>query len=161
MRSILSFSVLTLCLIVVGCDSGEEEPEVIQLPLPQEVAEEDYIETDSGLKYFDLVPGDSTFPMAQVGQELVVHYDAWLENGMMVESTLFFNNGNPITFILGNGEVIEGWEEGILGMFPGGLRQLVIPPELAYGEEGLSRVPPNATLIYEIDYLGFLQAAKN
>lgn len=62
---------------------------MVDLPLPQEVADSDYIETESGLKYVDLVPGDTTFPAAEVGQEVVVHYNAWLENGLMVESSIF------------------------------------------------------------------------
>lgn len=161
MRSIYTFSLFTLILLVLaGCDSTEE-PETVQLPLPQVVAEDDYIVTDSGLKYFDLVPGDTTFPISEIGQELVVHYNAWLENGMMIESTRFFGGGTPITFVLGGGQVIEGWEEGLMGVYPGGVRQLVIPPDLAYGEEGVSGVPPNSTLIYEIDYLGFLQTSTN
>ena len=148
-------SLLVFLLLFTGCDSGED-PETVQLPLPQEVAEEDYIETESGLKYFDLVPGDTSFQAAENGQEVVVHYNAWLENGLMVESSIFFS-GNPIVFVLGNGQVIQGWEEGMLGMHPGGTRQLVIPPELAYGDAAVASIPPNSTLIYEIDYQGFLQ----
>ena len=160
MQYIPSYALLSLFLLFfVGCDSGED-PQVVELPLPLEVAEADYTVTDSGLKYFDLVPGDTTFPISVVGQEVVVHYNAWLENGMMIESTRFFGGGNPLSFVLGNGQVIDGWEEGLLGMYPGGLRQLVIPPELAYGEQGVSGVPPNSTLIYEVDYLGFLQVSN-
>ena len=160
MRSISTFTLFTLIILVLaGCDSGEE-PETIQLPLPQVVAAEDYIETESGLLYFDLAPGDTTFPIAELGQEVVVHYNAWLESGLMVESSVFFGGGDPIIFVLGSGQVIEGFEEGVLGMYPGGLRQIIVPPELAYGEAGLSDIPPNATLIYEIDYLGFLQVSN-
>lgn len=150
--------VFAFFLLFAGCDSGEE-PETVQLPLPQEVAEADYTETESGLKYFDLVPGDTTFPAAVTGQEVVVHYNAWLESGTMVESTVFFS-GDPLIFVLGNGQVIPGWEEGMIGMYPGGLRQLVIPPELGYGDAAVSSIPPNSTLIFEVDYLGFLQASK-
>ena len=157
-RYLSSTLLFAFFLLYAGCDSGEE-PETVQLPLPQEVAEGDYTETESGLKYFDLVPGDTTFQAAETGQEVVVHYNAWLENGLMVESTVFFS-GDPIVFVIGDGQVIPGWEEGMLGMHPGGLRQLVIPPELAYGEAAVSSIPPNSTLIYEIDYLGFLQAGK-
>ena len=146
---------ISVFLLFTGCDSGDD-PETVQLPLPQEVAEADYTETESGLKYFDLVPGDTTFPIAEVGQEVVVHYNAWLENGLMVESSVFFT-GDPLVFVLGNGQVIPGWEEGIPGMYPGGLRQLVIPPSLAYGDTTLPSIPANSTLIYEIEYIGFLQ----
>lgn len=153
---IFSLVLFALIMITVGCDS-EEEPEIFELPLPLEVAEDDYTVTESGLKYYDIAVGDTTFPIAVDGQDVAVHYNGWLENGFMFDSSIFFA-GRPLVFRLGAGEVIPGWDEGILGMYPGGERQLIIPPELAYDSLGTPNIPPNSTLIFEVNYLGFLQA---
>ena len=143
-------------ILLVGCDSGED-PQVIDLPLPREIAESDYTVTDSGLKYYDIAIGDTTFPAATEGQDVAVHYNGWFEDGRMFDSSIFFT-GQPFVFRVGAEQVIEGWEEGILGMYPGGERQLVIPPDLAYDSLGTANIPPNSTLIFEVNYLGFLDA---
>jgi peptidylprolyl isomerase len=117
---------------------------------PTEVNEADYVTTDSGLKYFDLEVGDG--PLPQSGQRVSVHYTGWLEDGTKFDSSL--DRGQPLTFALGVGQVISGWDEGVATMKVGGRRQLVIPPELGYGEQGAGGViPPNATLIFEVELL--------
>jgi peptidylprolyl isomerase len=116
-----------------------------------EVDEADYTVTESGLKYYDLVEGDGETP--QVGQTVIVHYTGWLEDGTKFDSSVDW--GTPFTFTLGTGSVIPGWDEGVATMKVGGVRQLVIPPELGYGETGAgSTIPPNATLIFEVELLG-------
>ncbi len=115
-----------------------------------EVDEEDYTTTESGLKYYDLVEGEGAMPEA--GQTVVVHYTGWLEDGQQFDSSL--NRGTPFTFTLGQGSVIAGWDEGVATMKVGGKRQLVIPPDLAYGEDGSGgTIPPGATLIFEVELL--------
>ena len=115
---------------------------------PQDVDEGDYAETENGVKYFDFELGDGT--EVEEGQQVSVHYTGWLEDGTMFDSSLI--NGQPLTLALGAGQVIAGWEEGLVGMKVGGQRQLVIPPELAYGADGAGGViPPNAILIFEIE----------
>ncbi|HEY52355.1 MAG TPA: hypothetical protein G4N94_02745, partial [Caldilineae bacterium] len=92
----------------------------------------DYVVTDSGLKMVDLEVGDG--PEIKPGELASVHYTLWREDGEVVDSTL--DRGRPFNFVLGAHQVIPGLEEGVAGMKVGGVRQLVVPPELAYGEEG-------------------------
>jgi FKBP-type peptidyl-prolyl cis-trans isomerase len=89
---------------------------------------------------------------AAAGKRVEVHYTGWLTDGTMFDSSL--NRGQPFGFELGAGQVIAGWDEGVAGMKEGGARQLVIPPELAYGERGGgSVIAPNATLVFEVELL--------
>ncbi len=105
--------------------------------------------TESGLKIIDLVSGDGA--EAKSGQKVSVNYRGSLENGKEFDSSY---GRAPFTFSLGAGQVIKGWDEGVAGMRVGGKRQLIIPPELGYGSRGAGGViPPNATLIFEVDLL--------
>jgi peptidylprolyl isomerase len=115
---------------------------------PFELDEEDYVMTDTGLRYYDLETGEGASP--EPGQRVTAHYTGWLEDGTKFDSSL--DRGQPFTFVLGEGQVIAGWDEGIATMKVGGKRQLVVPPDLAYGERGAGGViPPNATLIFEVE----------
>lgn len=129
------------------------EIELINSSAPRaatKVDEKDYTTTQSGLKYYDLTPGTGATPAA--GQTVVVHYTGWLVDGTQFDSSL--DRGQPFSFPLGQGRVIPGWDEGVATMKVGGKRQLVIPPELGYGENGSgSVIPPNATLIFEVELL--------
>ena len=108
------------------------------------------VRTASGLRYIDLVKGNGASP--QPGQTVTVHYTGTLEDGTKFESSL--DRGQPDTFRIGIGGVIKGWDEGLMSMKVGGKRKLIIPPALGYGEQGrLPQVPPNATLIFEIELL--------
>lgn len=118
-------------------------------PKITEVDEADYVETESGLKYYDIVEGDG--PMPEVGQMVEVHYTGWLEDGTVFDSSVL--SGTPFTFALGTGSVIAGWDEGVATMRVGGKRQLVIPSDLAYGDTGSGPIPPGATLIFEVELL--------
>ncbi|MCA9973094.1 MAG: FKBP-type peptidyl-prolyl cis-trans isomerase [Anaerolineales bacterium] len=117
---------------------------------PTAVAAAAYTQTRSGLKYADLAPGDGRSPRPK--HKVAVHYTGWLTDGTQFDSS--HDRGQPFEFTLGAGEVIRGWDEGVASMQVGGKRQLVIPPELAYGSRGAGGViPPNATLIFEVTLL--------
>jgi len=118
---------------------------------PTAVDDGDYEVTDSGLQYYDLEVGDGA-ALAE-GQPILMHYTGWLEDGSMFDSSL--SRGQPIGIVLGAGQLFPGWEEGLASMNVGGIRQLVIPPELAFGEEGAGGgiIPPNAVLIMEIEVI--------
>lgn len=124
--------------------------EIVEVPKATEVDEGDYITTDSGLMYYDIVAGDGAEAVA--GQSVTVHYTGWLEDGSVFDSSV--ERGQPFPFNLGTGGVIAGWDEGVAGMKIGGKRQLVIPSDLAYGEQGSpGAIPPGATLIFEVELL--------
>ena len=111
--------------------------------------------TPSGLQYEDTVLG--TGAIAKAGQHVKVHYTGWLFNdgvqGAKFDSSK--DRGEPFAFGLGAGQVIKGWDEGVQGMSVGGTRRLVIPAALGYGARGAGGViPPNATLLFEVDFLG-------
>ena len=90
---------------------------------------------------------------AENGNSLKVHYTGTLEDGTKFDSSL--DRGDPFVFTLGVGQVIKGWDQGLLGARVGEKRKLTIPSELAYGEAGAAsgKIPPNATLIFEIEVL--------
>jgi FKBP-type peptidyl-prolyl cis-trans isomerase len=102
----------------------------------------------------ELKPGDGAAIAA--GQKAVVQYTGWLyetsspdTKGKEFDSSR--NSGQPFRFVLGAGQVIKGWDQGVLGMKVGGRRRLVIPPDLAYGDVGAGVIPPGATLVFDVD----------
>ncbi len=108
------------------------------------------------MKTEDLVVG--TGAEAKVNDRVSVHYTGWLADGTKFDSSL--DRNRPFEFVLGQGEVIEGWDKGVVGMKVGGKRKLTIPPQLGYGPEGAGGViPPNATLMFEVELLA-VQAAN-
>lgn len=94
---------------------------------------------------------------AQGGMRLTVEYAGWLYQPGAADNkgTLFDTSDGrgPFSFVLGAGQVIRGWDQGLVGIRVGGVRRLVLPPELAYGAAGTDRIPPNATLIFEVELL--------
>jgi FKBP-type peptidyl-prolyl cis-trans isomerase FkpA len=105
--------------------------------------------TESGLRYEDIVVGAG--PSPQSGQEVTVHYTGALEDGTKFDSSL--DRGQPFKFKIGVGQVIKGWDEGVMTMKVGGKRKLVIPPQLGYGRRGAGPIPPNSTLVFEVELL--------
>lgn len=102
------------------------------------------------LKFEDLAEGEGD--AANAGNRVTVHYTGWLEDGSKFDSSL--DRNEPFIFPLGEGRVIQGWDLGVQGMKVGGKRKLVIPPHLGYGARGAGGViPPNATLIFEVELL--------
>ncbi|AIQ88765.1 Peptidyl-prolyl cis-trans isomerase FKBP-type [Methylobacterium oryzae CBMB20] len=113
------------------------------------------VTTPSGLKYQDEVVG--TGPEPKAGQQVTVQYTGWLDEGgkkgKKFDSSR--DRNQPFSFPLGAGQVIKGWDEGVATMKTGGKRTLIIPPQLGYGARGAGGViPPNATLIFDVELLG-------
>ena len=103
------------------------------------------------LQVEDLVVGDGA--EAQSGKEITVHYTGWLTDGTQFDSSI--DRKQPLSIVLGVGQVIKGWDQGIEGMKIGGKRKLTIPPGLAYGNRAVGGViPKNATLVFEVELLG-------
>ena len=108
------------------------------------------ITTPSGLQYVDELIGDG--PNPELGQMVTVHYTGTLQNGKKFDSSV--DRGQPYKFPIGRGQVIKGWDEGLMTMKVGGKRRLIIPPELGYGGAGRRpSIPGNATLIFEVELL--------
>lgn len=106
--------------------------------------------TASGLQYVDLKAGTGATP--QAGQTAVVHYTGWLVDGKKFDSSR--DRGQPFEFAIGRGQVIKGCDEGVATMKVGGIRKLIIPPNLGYGAAGAGgAIPPNATLTFEVELL--------
>jgi len=111
----------------------------------------DTITTKSGLKYLILSKGNGEH--AQLNKNVEVHYTGYLTDGKVFDSSL--ERGDPIEFILGTGQVIAGWDEGIALMTVGDKFRLIIPSNLAYGEKGAGKIiPPNSTLIFDVELMG-------
>jgi peptidylprolyl isomerase len=108
------------------------------------------VTTASGLKYTDVVVGKGAAPVA--GKQVKVHYTGTLENGKKFDSSV--DRKEPFSFIIGVGQVIPGWDEGVMTMKVGGKRKLIIPSKLGYGARGAgSDIPPNATLLFDVELL--------
>ncbi len=115
----------------------------------QEIKEEVGVlkELNSGLKYIDRELGTGDFP--QTGDIVSVHYTGTLPDGSKFDSSL--DRGEPLSFPIGEGVVIKGWDEGLSTMRKGGKRQLIIPPHLGYGARKTGSIPPNSTLYFEVE----------
>lgn len=140
--TVLGLAALVTGSLLAGCST-------FGVGAPVEVHHETR-ETRGGVEYTDLRPGEGAHVVH--GSQVIVHYTASLEDGTVFDSS--YDRGLPEEFVVGAHSVIPGWEQGLLGMRAGGQRRLVIPPELAYGEEGLpGLVPPDATIVLLVDLL--------
>jgi len=140
-KIIFSFS---LVLLFNGCFNRSEQ------------TKEFLVKTPSGLHFATLEQGQGTCP--QPGQMVTVHYDGWLKNADGSKSNQKFDSSRDrnqlFTFKIGQGQVIKGWDEGVMSMNVGEKRKLIIPPHLGYGSRGAGRaIPPNSTLIFEVELL--------
>jgi FKBP-type peptidyl-prolyl cis-trans isomerase FkpA len=141
-------------LLALGACRGPSEPddrwarpETIQFAPSLNVDLSQMTLTASGLYVQDLRMGAGR--VAAAGNTVVVHYTGWLPDGTVFDSS--YDRNEPIQFMLGVGLVIAGWDEGLIGMQPGGRRKLVIRPELAYGRRGRPPIPPLATLVFDVE----------
>ena len=110
------------------------------------------VTTSDGLQYVDLQVGCG--PAAKSGSGVSVEYTGWLQSSGKKFDSSYDRSGNPFSFVLGQGQVIKGWEEGLIGMQQGGIRRLIIPPSLGYGPAGSPpTIPANATLIFDVQMI--------
>jgi peptidylprolyl isomerase len=136
---------ITVCLAAAPCFArGEDKIDPAKMK-----------KTESGLRYQDTTAGKGASP--EKGQTCVMHYTGWLwedaAKGKKFDSS--HDRGTAFEFPLGERQVIKGWDEGVASMKVGGKRYLLIPPDLGYGERGAGGViPPNATLLFEVELLG-------
>jgi FKBP-type peptidyl-prolyl cis-trans isomerase len=159
MRSTLatpSKALLLLALLsAAACQRKVEEPEsrvVVPVPSTESPAESAApSKAPAGLVKEDIKVG--TGPEAKTGDHVFVHYTGTLTDGTKFDSSR--DRNEPFDFGLGAGQVIKGWDQGVVGMKKGGRRKLTIPPNLGYGPNGSPpKIPPNATLIFDIELLG-------
>ena len=145
---------------MIGCSGGTAEgPRYEPDPeggIPTVIG--DTVETASGLKYIDIETGTDTVDASMPGDRLTVHYTGWLTDDTKFDSSK--DRDQPFEFVLGQGRVIEGWDEGMAGLRPGAKRLLIIPPELGYGSHARPSIPANSTLVFEVDMLDIEPAPK-
>ena len=139
---------IVVALAVAACASTNDTSFTQSQPLPNMTT------APSGLQYADTVPGKGRSPRR--GQTAVVHYTGWLyvnnAKGAKFDSSV--DKGRPFEFKVGQGQVIKGWDEGVITMKTGGRRTLIIPAELGYGAQGSPPdIPPNATLIFDVELI--------
>ena len=155
-RLLVSIALVASLVLVVACGSNEKETAAPSgTPMataaqtgggPPPVSAQATV-TASGLKIIEIKIG--TGDEVQKGQTVSVHYTGWLADGTKFDSSL--DRGQPISFVLGGGQIIPGFDEGVAGMRVGGERRLILPPDLAYGAQGRSpQIPPNAELTFDV-----------
>ncbi len=139
-------SIMTLAAFANEKPATADQPQSVKPTANKMIG--DTVLTPSGLKYIEIKKGTGAMPKA--GQTISAHYTGWLTDGKKFDSSR--DRRKPYFFPLGRGTVIKGWEEAFATMNVGGVRKLIIPPDLAYGDRGFpGAIPPKATLIYEIE----------
>jgi FKBP-type peptidyl-prolyl cis-trans isomerase FkpA len=152
-RAMMALGAVMLAAAVAcdtGADEGPAEEQVAREYAPELNVDLDRMErADGGLYYEDVVEG--TGEEAESGRTVVVHYTGWLPDGTQFDSSR--DRAQPFETMIGMGHVIRGWDEGIPGMREGGQRRLVIPYGMAYGPAGRGAIPPEATLVFDVELL--------
>lgn len=131
---VVAIVVLTLLLVGCGNNAGDDVGSTSEV---------------DGMKIEDITLGNGA--LAEPGKTIVVHYTGTLEDGTKFDSSV--DRGTPFEFTLGAGQVIKGWDTGFDGMKVGGKRRLTIPPEMGYGSRAAGTIPPNSTLIFDVELL--------
>ena len=116
----------------------------------------EFTEISEGFKYRTLKEGNDNLRPAQNGDNLRVQYIGTFTNGKQFDSS--YQNGRPFSFTLGGGQVIQGWDQGVVGMLVGERRELIIPSRLGYGSRAVGNIPPNSTLVFSIELVQNLSA---
>ena len=161
---------LAIIVVIVGCGKKAEQTKVEVNTQPKETAPveepkaappaskseekikvpQGFTKTPSGLMYKDIKVG--TGATAKSGEKVTVNYKGWLDNGTVFDTSKKPGR-EPLEFSLGAGQVIPGWDEGVQGMKVGGVRELIIPPDLGYGSIEMGAIPPNSTLHFQVELL--------
>jgi peptidylprolyl isomerase len=145
-----SFIIFFIALVLVLAGAAACTPQKQDIARLMELKNVDTITTASGLQYADITVGTGAEPKA--GSRVTVHYTGTLENGTKFDSSV--DRGQPFAFTIGIGQVIAGWDEGVMSMKVGGKRRLIIPSNLGYGARGAGNaIPPNATLLFDVELL--------
>ena len=172
MGKVLTF--ILAAMVLTGCSSGQKQQSrnssqtqaVAQQPATQAAPSAepakgaakgpDTVSTSTGLKYIITKAGNGAKPAR--GQLVKVHYTGKLEDGRVFDSSI--PRGEPFEFPVGMGRVVKGWDEGILMMSKGERRTLIVPPSLGYGMEGRGPIPPNTTMIFDVELVDFKDNAQ-
>jgi FKBP-type peptidyl-prolyl cis-trans isomerase FkpA len=145
---------LALCLVVLATACGKLNGIWSNPPAaspPAVVATNEFKAPVYEVKIEDIKVGTGTVAVA--GRGVTIQHSGWLADGTRIDSSKDLKE--TLSFFLGNGSVMKGWDQGLVGMKVGGIRKLTIPPELGYGASGtVGMIPPNATLVYRIELLG-------
>ena len=143
--------------LVLACQKPAEAPSAVGAPSATSTTKDDLPPMLPGIEKEDVVLG--TGPAAKSGDRVSVHYTGRLLDGTVFDSSV--ERGQPFDFVIGQRQVIEGWDDGLVGMKKGGKRKLQIPPHLAYGHGGAPpKIGPDATLLFEIDLLEIMPAGS-
>lgn len=144
-------SIIVFILIVVGLLTSQNTSNDATINLSQ-----DSMNNATELKIEDIQEGTGS-AVVESGDDIVIHYKGTLPDGTVFDSS--YDRGEPFQTQIGVGAVIQGWDEGVLGMKVGGKRKLTIPPDKAYGESGTpdGTIPPNSTLIFEVELVEILK----
>ncbi len=142
--------VVALSLALVGCGESKKTTNT------DEGSSMTRVKTGSGLEYIILAPGSGQSP--KEGAFVEVHYTGWFDNNGELGAKFDASKDHgakPFGFVVGKGQVIQGWDEGVMGMKVGEKRRLFIPYPLAYGERGAGRIPAKANLIFDVELIKF------
>jgi FKBP-type peptidyl-prolyl cis-trans isomerase FkpA len=146
----LAVPLLVIALTACGSDPSGIDLRQVQFAPELGIDLDVMTRTSSGLYFQDIQTGSA--PTAIPGRWVSVLYRGWLANGTLFDQAQ--DPRDPLVFQLGRGQVIAGWDEGVAGMRVGGIRKLVIPPSLGYGDRPTGPIPANSVLVFEVQLLG-------